>query len=59
MFMQSKGDKDVWDFFPLPDDPTLEERAEWLKEAKEEQLKREDAHARATLKEFRDKGLII
>jgi len=56
--MQSDGKKNVWDFYPLPDDPTPEERAEWLKEAKEEQAKRGDAEARAVLKEFKAKGLI-
>ena len=55
MYMQSTGEKDVWDFYPLPDDPTPEEREQWLKEAKEEQAQREDAKARAVLKEFKER----
>ena len=56
--MNSDGKKDVWDFYPLPDDPTPEQRAEWLKEAKGEQQRREDEKARAVLKEFKEKGII-
>jgi len=56
--MQSDGKKSIWDFFPLPDDPTLEERIELLKEAKEEQAEKDDQFARNVLADFKNRGLI-
>jgi hypothetical protein len=56
--MQSDGKKEIWDFYPLKDDPTPEERAEMLRQAKEEQATADDDFARAVLNDFKSKELI-
>jgi len=51
--MHSDGKKTLLEFLPLKYDPTPEEWAEMLKEAKVEQEKKDEKYARQVLAEFK------
>jgi hypothetical protein len=56
--MQSDGKKLLWDFLPLKHDPTPEERAQLLQDAKVEEEEKNNEFARSVLADFKKRGLI-